>query len=172
MPKNVFKMTVNDTSNAVFALTGATGHQDRIYVYKYFISNEGEAAQRAQSSWSYWELESADEILQALCIRETLFCLVRYGNQIYLEKMPVQDRSPEPPTNAPYPLLLDRRVSTTTETPASMRVSAGTYNSNTKHDDLDAAVSRRPAQCRPGLATAQQATAACGSGNITSAERR
>jgi hypothetical protein len=131
VPSNVFKLTVNDTSNAVFALSGATGHQDRIYVYKYFIRNAGQGAERAQSSWSYWELEAADEILQVLCIRETLFCLVRYGTKIYLEKIPVQDRSPEPPTNAPYPLLLDRRVSTTTETPASMRVSAGTYNSNT-----------------------------------------
>ena len=131
MPSNVFKLTVNDTSNAVFALSGATGHQDRIYVYKYFIRNAGQGAERAQSSWSYWELEAADEILQVLCIRETLFCLVRYGTKVYLEKIPVQDRSPEPPTNAPYPLLLDRRVSTTTETPASMRVSAGTYNSNT-----------------------------------------
>ena len=131
VPSNVFKLTVNDTSNAVFALSGETGHQDRIYVYKYFIRNAGQGAERAQSSWSYWELEAADEILQVLCIRETLFCLVRYGTKIYLEKIPVQDRSPEPPTNAPYPLLLDRRVSTTTETPASMRVSAGTYNSNT-----------------------------------------
>jgi len=131
VPSNVFKLTVNDTSNAVFALSGETGHQDRIYVYKYFIRNAGQGAERAQSSWSYWELEAADEILQVLCIRETLFCLVRYGTKVYLEKIPVQDRSPEPPTNAPYPLLLDRRVSTTTETPASMRVSAGTYNSNT-----------------------------------------
>lgn len=131
VPSNVFKLTVNDTSNAVFALSGETGHQDRIYVYKYFIRNAGQGAERAQSSWSYWELEAADEILQVLCIRETLFCLVRYGTKIYLEKIPVQDRSPEPPTNAPYPLLLDRRVSTTTETPASVRVSAGTYNSNT-----------------------------------------
>ena len=132
VPKNVYEMTVNDTSNAVFVVTEEAGFKNRIYVYKYFIRNEGEGAQRVQSSWSYWELESADAILQALCIRETLFCLVKYGNQIYLEKIPVQDRSPEPPTNAPYPLLLDRRVSTTTETPTSMRVSAGTYNSVTK----------------------------------------
>lgn len=131
VPSNVFKLTVNDTSNAVFALSGETGHQDKIYVYKYFIRNSGQGAERAQSSWSYWELEAADEILQVLCIRETLFCLVRYGANIYLEKIPVQDRSPEPPTNAPYPLLLDRRVSTTTETPTGVRVAAGTYNSNT-----------------------------------------
>lgn len=128
VPSSVFTITVNDTSNAVFTLSSRAGYETRIYVYKYFIRNAGEGAQRAQSSWSYWEFNGADEILQVLCVRETLFCLVRYGNNVYLERMPVQDRSPEPPTNAPYPLLLDRRVSTTTETPAAMRVAAGTYN--------------------------------------------
>lgn len=42
------------------------------------------------------------------------------------------DRSQEPLAGSPYPLLLDRRVSTTTETPTAMRVSAGTYDANTK----------------------------------------
>ena len=68
-------MTVNDTSNAVFAVSDQTGHKSRIYVYKYHqaIRNSGSGAERAQSSWSYWDLESADEVLQILCIRETLF---------------------------------------------------------------------------------------------------
>lgn len=131
VPSNVFAMTVNDTSNAVFSISSAAGYEDRIYVYKYFIRNAGSGAERAQSSWSYWHFSGADEILQVLCVRETLFSLVRYGNEIFLEKIPVQDRSPEPPANAPYPLLLDRRISTTTETPAAMRVAAGTYNAST-----------------------------------------
>lgn len=131
VPSNVFAMTVNDTSNAVFSISSAAGYENRIYVYKYFIRNAGSGAERAQSSWSYWHFSGADEILQVLCVRETLFVLVRYGNEIFLEKMPVQDRSPEPPANAPYPLLLDRRISTTTETPAAMRVAAGTYNATT-----------------------------------------
>ena len=62
VPKNVYEMTVNDTSNAVFVVTEEAGFKNRIYVYKYFIRNEGEGAQRVQSSWSYWELESADAI--------------------------------------------------------------------------------------------------------------
>jgi len=131
VPSNVFAMTVNDTSNAVFSISSAAGYEDRIYVYKYFIRNAGSGAERAQSSWSYWQLSGASEILQVLCVRETLFCLVRYGSEIFLEKIPVQDRSPEPPTNAPYPLLLDRRISTTTETPTAMRVAAGTYSATT-----------------------------------------
>ena len=125
-------MTVNDTSNVMFGISGKTGHQDRIYVYKFFFRNTGEGTERAQSSWSYWEFSGADEVLQVLAIRETLFCLLRYGTKVYLEKISVMDRMQEPQAGSPYPLLLDRRVSTTTETPTSMRVSAGSYDANTK----------------------------------------
>ena len=130
VPSSVFKITVNDTSNALFALSHKTGFKDRIYVYKYFLRSGSGGVERAQSSWSHWTFAGADEILQVLCIRETLFCLMRYGTKVFLEKIPVQDRSPEPPSGSPYPLLLDRRVSTTSETPTAMRVASGTYNAN------------------------------------------
>ena len=128
VPSSVFKITVNDTSNALFALSHKTGFTNRIYVYKYFLRSGSGGVERAQSSWSHWTFAGADEILQVLCIRETLFCLMRYGTKVFLEKIPVQDRSPEPPSGSPYPLLLDRRVSTTTDTPTAMRVASGTYN--------------------------------------------
>ena len=130
VPSSVFKITVNDTSNALFALSHKTGFKDRIYVYKYFLRSGSGGVERAQSSWSHWTFAGADEILQVLCIRETLFCLMRYGTKVFLERIPVQDRSPEPPSGSPYPLLLDRRISTTTETPTAMRVASGTYNAN------------------------------------------
>ena len=126
-------MTVNDTSNAVFAISGLAGHTSRIYVYKYFIRNSRLKAQKERSPAGVTGIwRSADEVLQILCIRETLFVLVRYGTKIFWKKIPVQDRSPEPPTNAPYPVMLDRRISTTTETPTALRVAAGTYNAVTK----------------------------------------
>lgn len=131
VPSSVFKITVNDTSNALFALSHKTGFTNRIYVYKYFLRSGSGGVERAQSSWSHWTFAGADEILQVLCIRETLFCLMRYGTKVFLEKIPVQDRSPEPPSGSPYPLLLDRRVSTTTDTPSAMRVASGTYNATT-----------------------------------------
>ena len=136
VPSGLFKLTVNDTSNAIFGISSKTGHKNRIYVYKYFVRNTGQGVERAQSSWSHWELTGADEILQILCVRETLYMLVKYvddyGTKVYLEKIPVMDRLSEPIAGSPYPFLLDRRVSTTTATPAGVRVSAGSYDATTK----------------------------------------
>ena len=131
IPASTFRLTANDTGNAWFAISSKTGFEKRIYVYKYFYRNTGGGAERAQSSWSYWELNGADRILSMLCVEETLYLLVEYGAEVWLEKMPVADRLSDVFPN-PYPLLLDRRVSTTTETPAAIRVAAGTYNATTK----------------------------------------
>lgn len=131
IPAEVFKLTANDTGNSWFAVSGKTGFTKRIYVYKYFYRNSGGGAERAQSSWSYWQLNGADKILSILCVQETMYLLAEYGTEVWLEKMPVADRLSDV-APSPYPLLLDRRVSTTTETPAAIRVAAGTYNATTK----------------------------------------
>jgi hypothetical protein len=47
---------------------------------------------------------------------------------VFLEKIPVQDRL----STSSYPLLLDRQVSTTTDTPVAMRVSAGVFDPTTR----------------------------------------
>jgi hypothetical protein len=131
IPSELFKMTVNDTGNALFAISGKAGYRKRIYTYKWFFRNTGDGAQRAQSSWSYWEFNGADEVLQVACIRETLYCLMRYGSDVFLEVIPVMDRMGEV-IGTPYPLLLDRRISTTAVTSASMRMAKGVYDPATK----------------------------------------
>jgi hypothetical protein len=131
VPTGVFKMTVNDTGNGVFAISGKPGYQKRIYVYKYFFRNTGSGAERAQSSWSYWEFSGADEVLQVVCIRETLYCLMRYGQEVFLEQLPVMDRMASL-SGIGYPLLLDRRVSTNQATPAAMRMARGVYDPITR----------------------------------------
>ena len=134
IPSGVFKLAMNDTSGTAFAITGAAGYINRIYLYKYFFRNTGQGAERAQSSWSHWEFNGANEVLQILCVRETLYCLMRYGTKVYLEKIPVQDRLAESGSVDPlaYPMLLDRKVDSTTATPAALRIARGTYNAITK----------------------------------------
>ena len=127
VPADVFKLTGNDTGNNWFAISEKAGYQDRIYVHKYFYRNTGNGVERAQSSWSYWQLSGADKILSILCVQEAMYFLAEYGTEVWLEKMPVADRLSDA-APYPYPLLLDRRVSTTTGTPAAIRVAAGTYS--------------------------------------------
>lgn len=134
IPDECVKMTVNDTGNSAFIIsekvvtTGMepTDYRKRIYTYKWFLRNQGGGVERAQNSWSFWEF-GADEVLQITCIREVLYCLMRYGSDVYLELIPVLDRSEEQGA-APYPMLLDRLVGTTSYTAASVRMSKGVYN--------------------------------------------
>jgi hypothetical protein len=125
IPRNVYKSAVNDTGNSAYFISNEPGYENRIYVYKFFFRNSGNGSERAQSSWSYWEFKG--KVLQIVCIREVLYCLFQQGNQVFLELIPVQDRS----NTSVYPLLLDREVSTTAATPAAMRVAKGTYNAAT-----------------------------------------
>ena len=140
VPSGIFKMTVNDTGNGLFAIsgreqgavgTGPVNYKNRIYVYKYFFRNSGSGSERAQSSWSYFELTGADEILQVLCVEEKLYLLVQYDDKVFLEVMSVMDRAEEQESMAPYPLLLDRRVTNTDKTPAPIRIAAATYDIQT-----------------------------------------
>ena len=134
IPDECFKLTINDTGNSAFLVSskvagsGAFGddYRKRIYTYKWFLRNSGDGTQRVQNSWSYWEF-GADEVLQIVCIREILYCLMRYGEEVYLESISVLDRAEED-VLAPYPLLLDRLIGTTTATPSSMRMDKGVYN--------------------------------------------
>ena len=121
VPSDLFKMTVNDTGNALFAIsgrnvTGGTDYRKRIYTYKYFFRNQGGGVERAQSSWSYWDFSGADEVLQVLCVREDLYLLMRYGTDVYLERMSVKDRQEETASVA-----LTRCCLTVVQTPLLIR---------------------------------------------------
>ena len=135
VPDECYKLTINDTGNAAFLISSknvtiAQGapvdYRKRIYTYKWFLRNQGSGAERVQNSWSYWEF-GADEVLQIVCIRETLYCLMRYGTNIYLESISVLDRAEED-VFAPYPMLLDRLTGTMTSVPAGVRMARGVYD--------------------------------------------
>lgn len=127
IPNEVSRLASNDTGNIWFAISEKPGFQDRIYVFKFFYRNTGGGAERVQGSWSYWQFSGADQILQVLCVKEELFMLVQYGSEVWLEKIAVADRLSTIAGNA-FPLLLDRRVSTTAATPAAVRVSNGVWD--------------------------------------------
>lgn len=125
IPSDIFVMAENTTGNAWYAVSARPGYRNRIYTYKYFYNGD----ERKQSSWSYWELD-VHKILYILCVEEVLYMLCEYPDgQVWLEKMRVSDRAVD--DDSGYPLMLDRRVSTTTATPSAIRVAPGVYNPQT-----------------------------------------
>ncbi len=135
IPDECFKLTVNDAGNSAFLISsryGADGidYRKRIYTYKWFLRNTGSGPERVQNSWSYWEF-GADEVLQVVCIREILYCLMRYGDKVYLEAISVLDRAEEP-SNGLLPVLLDRLVSSTSATPVALKIAPGVYSEQTR----------------------------------------
>lgn len=127
VPGGVFRLASNDTGNTWFAISDKTGFADRVYVYKYFFRNSGSGTEKAQSSWSYWQLNGATKVLQILVQEEVLFLLVEYPDgSVWLESMNVGDKQED--EASPTPVLLDRRVGTTTATPAPLRMARGVFN--------------------------------------------
>jgi hypothetical protein len=127
IPAGVYKLAVNDIGGSLYAITSEKGSLNRIYTYKTLVRNSSGGEQRAQSSWSHWLFAGADEVFQVLCVRETLYCLVRYGQKVYLEMISAQDRLNDADATS-YPLLLDRVVTTTSHTPAAVRMARGVYD--------------------------------------------
>jgi len=130
VPGGVFRVTADDTSNSWYAISDRSGYLNRIYAQKFFLRTTSSGIERIQNSWSHWVLSGADKILQVLAIQEVLYLLVQYGTEVWLERLPIADQTAESATK-PTPLLLDRWVSTTTDTPAAIRVAAGAYNATT-----------------------------------------
>jgi hypothetical protein len=126
IPGDIFVMAENTTGNAWYAVSARQGYENRIYTHKYFYNGD----ERKQSSWSYWELPGVGKILYILCVEEVLYILCEYPEgQVWLERMRVSDRAVD--DDSEYPLMLDRRVSTTEATPEAIRVSPGTYDAQT-----------------------------------------
>jgi hypothetical protein len=128
IPAGVSKLASNDPGSEWFALT--SGAPTRIYVHRFFYRNQGGGPERAQSSWSYWEFTGVGAILQIAVVSEILYLLVQRGEEVWLETIDVAARRPD--ANAPYQLLMDRRVSTGTDTPAALRLAMGSYNAATR----------------------------------------
>ena len=52
---------------------------------------------------------------------------MEYGDEVWLEEMPVMDRM-EDDVAAPFPILLDRRTGTDSSVPSGVRMAKGTYD--------------------------------------------
>lgn len=104
LPRGITTLAGNSNEDVLFALSELNGFRHRIYVYKYFWNEEG----KAQSSWSYWELDPSDNILSISVLENQLFAVIQRTDGAYLEKCDFQSGSTAPGLS--FDILLDRRV--------------------------------------------------------------
>lgn len=112
IPAGIFRLAASSNEDVLFVLT--SGAANRVYVYKYYwVGNE-----KAQSSWSYWEFDATDTVLNIDMIQSTLYLLIERADGVYLEKIELGADASEAAVG--YPVLIDRRTTAT-----------GVYNSGT-----------------------------------------
>jgi len=105
IPTGVFKMVVAEEEDAMFVLT--TGNQQRLYLYKYYWVND----EKVQNSWSYWEFDANETILNVDVIDSSLYLLVLRSDGVYLERIDLTD---DPTLTAlGFTCMLDSRVKLT-----------------------------------------------------------
>lgn len=107
VPKGITQLAGNSNEDVLFALSDQAGFENRLYVYKFFWNEQG----KAQSAWSYWELDAGDRILSISDLENQLFAVIQRADGVYLEKCDVQSGSTA--TGLTFDIFLDRRVEMT-----------------------------------------------------------
>lgn len=82
IPAGIHTLAVAPEFDSVFVLTD--GAPNRIYAYRYYWQTENE---KAQSAWSYWEIDEGAAILHAQALGGYLYLLVDREDGTYLERM-------------------------------------------------------------------------------------
>ena len=114
IPNVAYKILGETSENILLVLSSGNSH--RIYVYKYFWSQE----QRVQASWSYWDFGSA-EIVGAGFFGSKLSLITRRGGCLYIEEMTFTVNTKDFEIE-PYQVFLDRK--------AVYTIPSGTYDVN------------------------------------------
>lgn len=108
IPSGLFKLASSASSDLVLSATADA--PNLLYVYKYFWQRE----KKLQSSWSYWEFDTGATILNVDFINDVAYLVIQYADGVYLESLDVSEGQTDP--EAPYVILLDRRVDETATT--------------------------------------------------------
>jgi hypothetical protein len=127
IPSDVARLTVDNASNLLAVLTRRAGYKNTVFVNKHFYGSNAEGnLVKVQNSWSRWTFP-CEEVLDVLAVKEQLYLVTKCGTKVHLEVVDIRDQLTD---DAQLPLL-DRWVSTGTETLAPVRLPAGVYNANT-----------------------------------------
>ncbi len=103
VPDEIISLSASDVEDTVFVVSGKTGYQNRLYVYRVFWSGD----EKIQSAWSYWQFADDDVILNATVIEEIVYILVKRADGTHLEKIDLDVNSVY--GSLDFDILLDRR---------------------------------------------------------------
>ena len=107
VPKNLTRVAGSSNADILFSISSETDEDHRIYVYKLFWNGD----EKAQSSWSYWELDDNDLITSIDTIDQDLFALIKRADGMYLEKLDLESGAVT--GSLSFDILLDRRAAPT-----------------------------------------------------------
>ena len=133
VPSELFKLTVNDTGNALFAISGqhtigigGIDQRKRVYVYKYFFRNTGQS--RAGDQLEPLRADRCGSDPAGAVYQGNAVSAGAVRQRGYLESMEVSDRQGDDNAEGPYELL-DRYVTNDAgRTPADLLITVGDYN--------------------------------------------
>lgn len=106
IPQSVVTMAAAASDEAIFSV--AATNRDRLYVYKYVWAN---AQEKAQSSWSYWQIEPSSVILSVTCLDSYVYLLVQRADGVFIERANLQSLVPS--FGLDHTVYLDRQVQLT-----------------------------------------------------------
>jgi hypothetical protein len=107
VPKSIFDIAGNTNEDILYLCSDLAGEENRIYIYKFHWQGE----QKVQSSWSYWELDSSETILNIATLAETLYVLTERSDGVWLHSLNVQ--AGQTPSAVNFQVYLDRRTEIT-----------------------------------------------------------
>ncbi len=104
IPKNLVTLTASSNEDILVGLS--SDDATRLYVYKWFSDGK----RKLQSSWSIWEFDSANTILDCSIIENTLYIVTSRSDGVFLESIDLQYLDD---TNLTFCVRADRKTSLT-----------------------------------------------------------
>lgn len=109
IPAPIKALKASPKHDSLFALSAAYGN--RVYLYKMYWQDRDGTPMKAQSSWSYWEFDSTDTVLNLAALDDFVYFVTSRADGLYLDRCTLQ--SAAHPSGLSFELFIDRRASVT-----------------------------------------------------------
>lgn len=103
VPSDIIRLAGSSNEDLLVGLSKKTGFKNRLYVYKFYWSDE----RKIQSAWFYWDFASGDVIRDVAVLDDEIYLVVEHATATFLHKINVQ--STDLPLALTFDILLDRR---------------------------------------------------------------